>query len=226
MHKYFYMLTNTEENYLKAVWKLSFGKRDAVNTNALAKHLGTTAASVTDMLKRLCDKQYISYERYKGAKLTVLGRQSAVGLVRRHRLWEVFLVQKLGFGWDEVHDIAEELEHIQSEKLIRLLADFLGNPSVDPHGDPIPDENGVFLDTHFVLLSTLTPLEKSSITGVDEHSSAFLQYLAAQNLLIGREIQVLETYSYDNSMKILIVASQQEVVISQKVAQNLLVSRF
>lgn len=219
------MLTNTEENYLKAVWKLSFGERGAVNTNTLAKHLGTTAASVTDMLKRLCDKQYIAYERYKGAKLTVLGRQSAVSLVRRHRLWEVFLVQKLGFGWDEVHDIAEELEHIQSEKLIRLLADFLGNPTIDPHGDPIPDENGVFSDTHFVLLSTLTPLEKGSIAGVDEHSSAFLQYLAAQNLLIGREIQVLETYSYDNSMKILIATSQKEVVISQKVAQNLLVSR-
>ncbi len=214
------MLTHTEENYLKAVWKLSFGKRDAVNTNALATHLSTTAASVTDMLKRLCDKKLVIYERYKGAKLTETGRKTAVNLVRKHRLWEVFLVEKLGFRWDEVHDIAEELEHIQSEKCIKLLDNFLGNPTVDPHGDPIPDENGVFATTDGVLLSTLQIGASATITGVDEHSSAFLQYLDAQNLVIGTKIKIQEHYKYDNSLKINIL-DKNEVVISQKVSQNL-----
>ncbi len=218
------MLTHTEENYLKAVWKLSFGKRDAVNTNALATHLNTTAASVTDMLKRLGEKNFVVYAPYKGAKLTESGKKAAVGLVRRHRLWEVFLVEKLGMRWDEVHDIAEELEHIQSDKLIKRLADFLGNPTSDPHGDAIPDENGVFLETDCVLLSTLLADEAATIMGVDEHSSDFLQYLDAQGLIIGAKVVVLEFYKYDNSMKIAVLP-EKEVVISQKVAQNLLVSK-
>ena len=216
------MLTHTEENYLKAVWKLSFGKREAVNTNAIATHLNTTAASVTDMLKRLGEKKMVVYERYKGVKLTDDGRKSAVGLVRRHRLWEVFLVEKLGLRWDEVHDIAEELEHIQSEKLIKQLDNFLGKPTADPHGDPIPDEHGVFAETDSVLLSTLQSGETATIMGVDEHSTAFLQYLDAQYLVIGTKIKILELYKYDNSMKIMILEGN-EVVISQKVTQNLLV---
>ena len=216
------MLTHTEENYLKAVWKLSFGKREAVNTNAIATHLNTTAASVTDMLKRLSEKKMVVYERYKGVKLTDDGRKSAVGLVRRHRLWEVFLVEKLGLRWDEVHDIAEELEHIQSEKLIKQLDNFLGKPTADPHGDPIPDENGIFAETDSVLLSTLQSGETATIIGVDEHSTAFLQYLDAQNLVIGTKIKILELYKYDNSMKIMILG-KNEAVISQKVTQNLLV---
>ncbi|MEY4925643.1 MAG: hypothetical protein RI894_79, partial [Bacteroidota bacterium] len=139
-------------------------------------------------------------------------------------LWEVFLVEKLGMRWDEVHDIAEELEHIQSDKLIKLLADFLGNPTSDPHGDAIPDENGVFLQSDCVLLSTLLAEEQATIVGVDEHSTDFLQYLDAQGLIIGTKITILEFYKYDNSMKISI-STKKEVVISQKVAKNLLVTK-
>ena len=132
----------TEENYLKAIYHLSTGNNSVVSTNQIAEITNTKAASVTDMLKKLAEKKLINYIKYQGVTLTEAGKNAAVNIVRKHRLWEVFLVEKLGFKWDEVHDIAEELEHINSESLINRLDDFLGNPAADPHGDPIPDRSG------------------------------------------------------------------------------------
>ena len=219
------MTTEAEENYLKAIWKRSLNTTEAVSTNAIAAHLNTTAASVTDMLRKLAEKELIVYEKYKGVHLAPEGRRIAVGLVRKHRLWECFLVERLGFGWDEVHDLAEVLEHLQSDKLTERLAAYLGNPRTDPHGDAIPDAHGNFEQTNAVLLATLTVGECATIAGVDEHSSEFLQYLDKNNLNIGIKIKVETINVYDNS---LIIKGKQnkKISISSKVAQNLLVARL
>jgi DtxR family transcriptional regulator, Mn-dependent transcriptional regulator len=216
------MLTTTEENYLKAIWKRSANSAEPVSTNAIAAHLCTTAASVTDMLRKLADKELIAYEKYKGVHLTDSGKRHAVELVRRHRLWEVFLVERLGFGWDEVHDLAEELEHLQSDKLTERLAAYLGNPRTDPHGDPIPDAEGNFEQSNAVLLATLSEQDSATIVGVDEHSSDFLQYLDKHNLTIGTKIKIETINAYDNSL-IIKGKRNKKISISSKVAQNLLV---
>jgi DtxR family transcriptional regulator, Mn-dependent transcriptional regulator len=216
------MLTTTEENYLKAIWKRSANSLEPVSTNAIAAHLSTTAASVTDMLRKLADKELIAYEKYKGVHLTDSGKRHAVELVRRHRLWEVFLVERLGFGWDEVHDLAEELEHLQSDKLTERLAAYLGNPRTDPHGDPIPDAEGNFEQSNAVLLATLSEQDSATIVGVDEHSSDFLQYLDKNNLTIGTKIKIETINAYDNSL-IIRGKRNKKISISSKVAQNLLV---
>lgn len=219
------MFTQAEENYLKAIWKRSANTSEPVSTNAIAAHLSTTAASVTDMLRKLAEKEAITYEKYKGVHLTPFGKRHAVELVRRHRLWEVFLVERLGFGWDEVHDLAEELEHLQSDKLTERLAAYLGNPRSDPHGDPIPDADGNFEQSNAVLLATLAVNETATIVGVDEHSAEFLQYLDQNNLKIGTKIKIVIINNYDNS---LIIKGKQnkKISISSKVAQNLLVVKL
>src|SRR5437868_332834 len=148
------MNTFTEENYLKAIYHLSL-QSESVSTNQIAASLNTKAASVTDMLKKLADKKLINYARYQGVTLTVEGERVALSIIRRHRLWEYFLVEKLSFKWDEVHDVAEELEHISSKELIDRLDDFMGNPKYDPHGDPIPDCNGLFKAHELKAVSTL-----------------------------------------------------------------------
>ena len=213
-------LTITEENYLKAIWKLSAYTHKAVTTNAIAAHLTTTAASVTDMLKRLAEKNWVTYEKYKGVALTDEGRHSAVSLVRRHRLWEVFLAEKLGFGWHEVHDIAEELEHIASAKLVERLDAYLGYPTTDPHGDPIPDADGVFAAVEHLLLSAAAPQKTVVMVGVNEHSPTFLQYLDAQKLAIGTRLIVTEIIAYDHSLQ-LALPNGDALTVSAKVAQNI-----
>ena len=135
-------MTFSEENYLKTIYHLTTASDAEVSTNAIAEKMETKASSVTDMLKKLAEKGLINYKKYQGVSLTQDGKLAAKMSVRKHRLWEVFLVEKLGFSWDEVHDIAEQLEHIKSEKLINKLDDFLDNPTEDPHGDPIPDREG------------------------------------------------------------------------------------
>src|SRR5580693_6558937 len=140
------MNTFTEENYLKAIYHLSL-QSESVSTNQIAASLNTKAASVTDMLKKLADKELINYTKYQGVTLTPQGEKIAVSIIRKHRLWEYFLVEKLNFKWDEVHDVAEELEHISSKELADRLDQFMGYPKYDPHGDPIPDSNGK-LKTH------------------------------------------------------------------------------
>ncbi len=212
----------TEENYLKTIFHLSQNSTNAVSTNSISDAIGNKAASVTDMLKKLAEKGFINYIKYQGVTLTELGEQTAVAIIRKHRLWEVFLVDKLGFKWDEVHDIAEELEHIQSPLLVERLDEFLGRPKRDPHGDPIPDSKGKFQKNEWVNLSKMKTGESGILSGVNEHSSLFLQYLEQQGLVLGKHIQLIEIMAFDGSLKLLIDKSQT-LSISRDAAKNLLI---
>ncbi|MEZ4917934.1 MAG: metal-dependent transcriptional regulator [Saprospiraceae bacterium] len=214
------MISQTEENYLKSIFKISEKEGKAASTNAIASDLQTTAASVSDMLKRLAEKELIVYEKYRGVELSESGQQIATQLIRKHRLWEVFLVEKLGFNWDEVHDFAEQLEHVQGNSLVNRLDSFLGNPRFDPHGDPIPDANGQWTFRKQSLLSKLQPGFKGHITGVENHSSDFLQYLNQQGLLLGKGLELLERYPYDQSVRVRL-EDGRELTLSDKVTQNL-----
>lgn len=211
----------TEENYLKAIYHLGGAGNVAVNTNSIAELTNTKAASVTDMLKKLADKGLINYIKYQGVTLTDKGKRTAIHIVRKHRLWEVFLVEKLGFKWDEVHDIAEEMEHINSDQLVDRLDEFLGNPKSDPHGDPIPDRDGIFHKKELIKLADLSAGQEGKISGVNEHSAAFLQYLEKTGLTLGKEIVVKEALEYDGSVNILV--GNREITVSNKVAKNLLI---
>jgi DtxR family Mn-dependent transcriptional regulator len=213
----------TEENYLKAIYKLQESNGEVVATSSLAQVMGVHSPSVTDMLKRMARKKLVIYQKSKGFKLTEKGRKVAVGIIRNHRLWEVFLVDKLGFRWDEVHDIAEELEHIQSETLVNKLDAYLGYPKADPHGDPIPDSNGVLPKSKSVFLSSLQTDEQGKFTGVVDHSAAFLSYLDKIGLSLGDSIKVKAIEEFDKTYT-LQLKGQKEVVVSLKVANSLLVS--
>lgn len=216
------MISHAEENYLKAIFKISEKEAKAASTNAIAAEMQTTAASVTDMLKRLAEKNLIDYEKYRGVQLTTEGSRVATALIRKHRLWEVFLVDKLGFAWDEVHDLAEQLEHVQGNNLIDRLDTFLGHPKFDPHGDPIPDAEGRWSFRQQVLLSTLKPGDRAAVTGVDDHSPAFLQYLDQLGLTLGAGLELLERFPYDQSLRVR-TPDGRELVLSEKVGQNLFV---
>ena len=218
------MATQAEENYIKAIFKITERNQGSANTNAIATHLSTSAASVTDMLKRLSDKEYFHYEKYKGVYLTSKGIKMATKLIRKHRLWEVFLTNKLGFSWEEVHDIAEQLEHVQSEALIDKLDEYLGFPKYDPHGDPIPNAEGKFTIRSQIPVTDLTIGEIGFVVGVREHDTPFLQYLNQLNIHLGAQIQVLSYIEFDNSRKIL-VDNVGEVIISQKAAKNIYVKK-
>lgn len=212
----------TEENYLKIIHGLSGSEGKEVSTNALAESTATKAASVTDMLKRLAEKGLIHYKRYQGVRLTKEGEEKALHIIRRHRLWEVFLVEKLQLGWDEVHEIAEDLEHINSDLLVERLDAFLDFPRFDPHGDPIPDAKGLMPDANFQKLSDVSAKTQVTITGVLEHSPLFLQYLDKTGLQIGVSCQIEEIIEYDKSLK-LHLANGEELFISHGVSRNILV---
>lgn len=214
----------TEENYLKAIYKLQETNAEMVATSALAQVMGVHAPSVTDMLKRMAQKKLVIYQKSKGFKLTEKGKQVAVGIIRNHRLWEVFLVDKLGFRWDEVHDLAEELEHIHSDALVSKLDAYLGFPRSDPHGDPIPDANGVLPKSKAVLLATLSIGEQGTFTGVTDHSAAFLNYLDKAGLSLGHIIKVKAVEEFDQTYT-LQLKGKKEVVVSYKVVNSLLVSK-
>ena len=179
------MQSFTEENYLKTIYYLANRQQGEVSTNALAEMTATKAASVTDMLRKLADKQLIHYKKYQGVRLTEEGERLALQIIRRHRLWEVFLVQKLGFGWDEVHEIAEELEHIRSEELVVRLDTYLGHPQFDPHGDPIPTPAGQMPEMGYRKLSDVAAGEDVCLMAVLEHSTEFLQHLDHSHLTLG-----------------------------------------
>lgn len=212
----------TEENYLKSIYHLSEGNIMVVSTNQIAEMTNTKAASVTDMLKKLAEKKLINYVKYQGVTLSNSGINAAVNIVRKHRLWEVFLVEKLGFKWDEVHDIAEELEHINSETLINRLDDFLGNPAADPHGDPIPDRTGIIKHKKLVKISDMQPGESGTVSGVSEHSSMFLKLLEKMGLTLGSKIIISELIEFDGSI-MLTIDQKTERTISREVAKNILV---
>ena len=214
-------LSSTEENYLKAIFKIAEKEKKSVGTNSIARQMNTTAASVTDMIKKLADKDLIHYEKYKGVSLTQAGNKAATNLIRKHRLWEVFLVNKLRFAWHQVHDIAEELEHIVSDELILRLDAFLDYPKFDPHGDPIPNAEGKFTLRTQMSLSDMSVQQSGIVLGVKEHQTQFLKHLNALNIKLGTEIKILEIKDFDQSMRIHI-DNRHEEVISKMISQNLL----
>lgn len=214
-------MTFSEENYLKTIYHITSSSNREVSTNEIAEMIATKASSVTDMLRKLADKGLLNYKKYQGVSLTEKGKLSAKMIVRKHRLWEVFLVEKLNFSWDEVHDIAEQLEHIKSEQLINKLDDFLGNPTEDPHGDPIPDANGKIIKIEKLLLSELSQNQIGICVGVKDSSTEFLKYLDKNQIALGTEIEILTKEEFDQSMKIRV--GNQELIISNKIASNLFV---
>lgn len=216
--------TLTEENYLKAIYHLSQKQDSGVSTNAIAKKIEAKASSVTDMLKKLADKQLISYIKYKGVSLTEKGRLAAVDIIRKHRLWEVFLVDNLNFSWDEVHEVAEQLEHIKSSKLVNELEAFLDFPTHDPHGDPIPDKDGQIQRTNKIVLSQSTLNRRYKCVGVLDSSSEFLKYLDKHNIGIGTEILVLDREEFDHSLTIKI--QQKNMVMSKAITSNIYVKKL
>jgi DtxR family transcriptional regulator, Mn-dependent transcriptional regulator len=212
----------TEENYLKLIYALSARQPDGVTTNALAEQTNTRAASVSDMLRKLAEKGLVNYRKYQGVTLTDEGCQQALQIVRRHRLWEVFLVEKLGFGWDEVHDMAEELEHIRADELTDRLASFLGNPQFDPHGDPIPASSGELPPTRYRPLCDVAVGETVPIMGVLQHSPAFLQHLNKAGLVLGCVVKICEISTFDRSLT-LAIDNCPPIFVSADVSRNVLV---
>jgi DtxR family Mn-dependent transcriptional regulator len=215
--------TLTEENYLKAIYHLSQKKESGVSTNAIAQKIDAKASSVTDMLKKLAEKNLLTYVKYKGVTLTEKGRLTAVDIIRKHRLWEVFLVDKLNFSWDEVHDVAEQLEHIKSQKLINELDAFLDFPTHDPHGDPIPDKEGQIKRTDKIALSKAKPNEKYTCVGVLDSSSDFLKYLDKHHIKIGSELRIKEKEDFDQSLTIEI--EDKVMTMSKAITSNIYVKK-
>lgn len=211
----------TEENYIKAIFHLQQDDGN-VSTNALAAELNTKAASVTDMLKKLKAKKLLSYEKYKGVRLSSEGKKLALGIVRKHRLWEYFLVDTLQFGWDEVHEVAEELEHISSKKLVEKLDAFLGHPKFDPHGDPIPDSQGKMAVQQQVNLIDLPVNKMAEVSSVGSQSTELLELLKHKHIGIGTKLEIKKKFSFDNSIEIKI-KNQNAFTISQQLAQALFV---
>src|SRR6476469_7888053 len=219
------MPSHTEENYLKAIFKLAEAEPGTagVSTNRIAAALNTRAASVTDMLRRLAEKGLLNYEKYRGVQLTAEGQRLALLTIRKHRLWEVFLVQQLGFNWDEVHEVAEELEHVQSPLLMRRLDAVLGHPARDPHGDPIPAEDGAMRRPAHRLLADLCTGENGTLAAVKNTSAPFLQYLDKVGLQLGALVEVLDKVAFDNSFEIRI-NRERTALISAEVSRNLFVT--
>lgn len=216
------MLSKTEENYLKALLHLTvLSSRNGVGTNELAAHLNVKPATVSDMLKKLKEKLLVDYKKYGKISLTETGTRQGVDVIRKHRLWETFLYNKLGFSWDEVHEVAEQLEHIQSQKLVDCLDEFLGYPKFDPHGDAIPSRNGEITVTFSRLLSEIEPGQQCKVVAVTDNSVSFLQYAEKIGIQIGEYIFVSSREEFDQLLTLRI--NDQEKVVSEKFAENIFV---
>ena len=213
------MNSQSEEDYLKALYHLEM-EFDSVSTNSIADYLDMKPSSVTDMLKKLAEKKFINYQKYKGTSLTKKGKLIALSIIRKHRLWETFLVDKLGFGWDQVHIIAEQLEHIKSEELIENLDNFLGNPKYDPHGDPIPNKDGEIEKMNQKLLVELKAFQKGIITGVKKGTASLLNYLDKEKVKLGDSIKVIEILEFDGTY--IVEINKRKLTFSEKICQNLL----
>jgi len=215
-------LTPAEESYLKAIYHISDGGKRSVSTNDISFQMKTKPASVSDMLRRLGEKEVIEYRKYYGVNITEEGKKLALQTIRKHRLWEVFLVEKLRFSWDEVHEVADELEHIKSKLLIQRLDEYLGFPKFDPHGDPIPDEYGDVRSRPRLALSELEINATGQLVAVKDSSAAFLRYLDKVGAYIGARIKVLDKVEFDGSVEIL-VDNKKTIFMSKDVAGNVLV---
>ncbi|WP_343033469.1 metal-dependent transcriptional regulator [Maribacter luteus] len=219
MPKIIAMLSQAEENYLKEIYALGEETHELLSTNSIAKKMKTKASSATDMLQKLSNKGLVDYTKYKGARLSRKGETIAMTIVRKHRLWETFLVEKLGYNWDEVHDIAEQLEHIQSKTLTNRLDAFLEYPTRDPHGHPIPNINGKIVTSESIILADLNINEEGILIGVKDASDNFLKYLNKINITIGDNIKILDIEPFDNSFTI--SSDTKQITISGNVAKNL-----
>jgi DtxR family Mn-dependent transcriptional regulator len=216
--------TLSEENYLKAIYRLEKQRNGKVSATAIAEELDNNPASVVDMLKRLKEKKLIQYDKAKGAVLTGSGQKAAVLIVRKHRLWEVFLHDKLGYSWDEVHDIAEQLEHIRGYDLPDRLDKFLGFPKYDPHGDPIPQSNGIVPASESKPLSDVDLNSKVEVTSVSDSSADFLKYLEKQGIRLHQVIMIKERHDFDNSV-LIELRGKKEVYLSYEAAKKVFVSK-
>ncbi len=213
-------LTWSEENYLKTIFHLQQGQ-EAVSTNAVADKLQTRAASVTDMLKKLNAKKLLHYKPYYGFYLSAEGKKMAMHIIRRHRLWEVFLSQKLGFGWDEVHVLAEELEHLSNKKLIDRLDEYLGFPATDPHGDPIPDSKGKLVQADQISLNELPVQQPALLVSVSNQSKELLEDLTEKKIAIGTKIEVRKKSLFDESLEIKV--RNKHLTLTAQLAKHLYV---
>jgi DtxR family Mn-dependent transcriptional regulator len=200
----------SEENYLKAIYHLQQSGGN-VTTNDLAAELKSKPASITDMMKKLKTKNLVHYERYQGFRLTEAGQRLALMIVRRHRLWEFFLVEKLQFTWDEVHELAEELEHVTSTRLVDRLDAFLGFPQTDPHGDPIPDREGNMVETCQLSLAELPEGAQAQVCSVADQSTEMLDLLTHHQIGIGTIVQLVRRFSYDASVQVQVLPFSAEV---------------
>jgi len=215
------MPSQTKENYLKALYFLAKEKEDIALSN-LSKKMEVSAPTVNSMVKKLQGKGWVIYEKYKPLQLTDEGRKAAALIIRKHRLTEMFLVEKMGFGWEEVHDIAEEMEHIDSEALFDRMDELLGYPSVDPHGSPIPDKDGKVAVKSYTKLSDVEVGAKVILRALAISSNDFLVYLNGKELELGAEIEVLSREPFDNSMTIA-YNDDNITMLSSKVCEQLLV---
>jgi len=215
------MITRSEENYLKSIFSVFMQTQNNVSTNEIANLLDTSPASVTEMIKKLQDKSLVIYEKYNGVRLSKLGEKKAIAIIRKHRLWETFLVNKLDFSWSEVHEVAEQLEHINSEKLTDKIDQLLNYPKFDPHGDPIPSKNGIFNFQERVSIFEMDVNEKGIIMGVSLDNKDFLDHLTKLKISIGTKVKVIEQIKFDQSMKISFDSKTEHV--SKEIAENILV---
>ncbi len=215
-------ITITEENYLKAIFSATNLAEGRVGNQLIAERLTINPASVTEMLRKLDEKKLIEYSRTEGAKLTKEGLKAAVKVIRKHRLWETFLVGNLNFKWDEVHEVAEQLEHIQSDKLLDELATFLGNPGFDPHGDPIPDKNGKMPVLKNKVLAETEIGIKVKVVKVGDNTASFLKYLDKQGIALGNIIIVKEIQDFDKSI-LVGLKKKKEIYLSAEAAKKIIV---
>lgn len=218
------LLSQTEENYLKAIYSLAYANSNKVSTTLISEELNTKASSVTDMIQKLADKDLVHYKKYQGVSLTEIGKKIAVEIVRKHRLWEVFLVNKLNYNWDEVHELAEQLEHIKSETLIDKLEAFLEFPTHDPHGDPIPDKNGNVEHHKNMMLSSIEIGNSCVVIGIKDSSDPFLKFLDKLQIQLGSVLKVVSKEPFDNSM--LVETATGSISISNQISKNLFVKKL
>ncbi len=218
------ILSQTEENYLKAIYSLEISNSKNVSTTLISEAIKTKASSVTDMIKKLADKDLVHYKKYQGVSLTNMGQKIAVEIVRKHRLWEVFLVNKLNYNWDEVHELAEQLEHIKSDTLTDKLEAFLGFPTHDPHGDPIPDKEGNIEHHKNTMLSSVEEGKSCVVIGIKDSSDPFLKFLDKLCIQLGSTLKVISKESFDNSM--LVETATGSISISNQISKNLFVKKI
>ncbi len=217
-------LSSTEQDYLKAIFAITTIESRSANTNAIAEHLKTKASSVTDMIKKLAVKKLVKYEKYKPVHLSAAGIKTATSLIRSHRLWETFLVDRLKYDWSQVHTIAEQLEHVKDSELIDKLDDYLGNPSFDPHGDPIPTRNGAFPVREEITLINMKEGQCGTIASVLQDDESFLEALNDLDICIGNDVEFLKQISFDQSIKVII--NNETIILSETMASNISVQKI